>query len=104
MMCRKVPGFKRTRNPECYNIEPDDAVQAYMNGKILKIPIISIITRWFLLTYGYIKRLSLEAYSRPRANGIIAINIREGDSLIEALLPMGIKISFCRSKVAVVVS
>ena len=38
---------------------------------------------------GIIKKTSLEAYSRPRQNGINAINIREGDSLLEAQLTNG---------------
>ena len=38
---------------------------------------------------GVIKKTSLEAYSRPRKNGIIAINIREGDELLEAKLTSG---------------
>ncbi len=38
---------------------------------------------------GVIKKTSLAAYSRPRANGIIAINVREGDELIEASLTNG---------------
>jgi len=38
---------------------------------------------------GTIKKTSLEAYSRPRTNGINAINVREGDELIEALLTSG---------------
>ena len=38
---------------------------------------------------GVIKKTTLEAYSRPRANGIIAINVREGDRLLEAVLTNG---------------
>ena len=38
---------------------------------------------------GIIKKTTLEEYSRPRANGIIAINVREGDSLLEAKLTNG---------------
>jgi DNA gyrase subunit A len=38
---------------------------------------------------GVIKKTTLEAYSRPRANGIIAINVREGDELLEAKLTNG---------------
>ncbi|NMB37368.1 MAG: DNA gyrase subunit A [Bacteroidales bacterium] len=74
------------------NIEPDDAVQAYMNVENLEDSdyinnnYVVLATRM-----GTIKKTSLEAYSRPRANGIIAINIREGDSLIEALLTDGNK-------------
>src|SRR5690606_5007180 len=38
---------------------------------------------------GIIKKTTLEAYSRPRANGIIAVGIREGDQLLEAKLTTG---------------
>ena len=38
---------------------------------------------------GIIKKTTLEAYSRPRANGVIAVNVREGDELIEAILTDG---------------
>ncbi len=69
------------------NIEPDDAVQAYMN--VENLDDYDYINNHYVVLAtrkGTIKKTSLEAYSRPRANGIIAINIREDDSLIEALL------------------
>jgi DNA gyrase subunit A len=74
------------------NIEPDDAVQAYMNVENLDDS--DYINNHYVVLAtrtGTIKKTSLEAYSRPRANGIIAINIREDDSLIEALLTDGKK-------------
>ena len=43
----------------------------------------------FATTRGLIKKTSVEAFSRPRSNGIIAINIKEGDSLLEAKLTNG---------------
>jgi DNA gyrase subunit A len=49
-----------------------------------------IITSYILCTKeGIIKKTTLEAYSRPRANGINAITIREGDVLLEAALTSG---------------
>ena len=72
------------------SIEPDDKVKAYINVRDLKTPefienhYIVMITR-----NGTIKKTSLEAYSRPRTNGINAINIREDDELIEAMLTSG---------------
>jgi DNA gyrase subunit A len=74
------------------NIEPDDAVQAYMNVENLDDS--DYINNHYVVLAtrkGTIKKTSLEAYSRPRANGIIAINVREDDSLIEALLTDGKK-------------
>jgi DNA gyrase subunit A len=67
------------------NIEPDDKVRAFINIKDLKDE--EYIQNNFIILAtkkGVIKKTSLEAYSRPRQNGIIAINIREGDSLLEA--------------------
>ena len=74
------------------NIEPEDAVQAYMNVENLEDS--DYINNYYVVLAtrkGTIKKTSLEAYSRPRANGIIAINVREDDSLIEALLTDGEK-------------
>lgn len=72
------------------NIPPDDKVKACINIKGLEDEeyinnnFITMATR-----NGTIKKTSLEAYSRPRQNGINAINIGEGDSLIEARLTNG---------------
>jgi len=72
------------------NIEQDDYVRSYMNVKnlsdedYLKNNYIVLCTK-----KGIIKKTSLEAYSRPRQNGINAINIREDDSLLEAKLTNG---------------
>ena len=71
-------------------IEPDDAVRAYVNVKTLKDEefinnnYIMMVTR-----KGVVKKTSLEAYSRPRTNGVNAINIREDDELLEAILTNG---------------
>ncbi len=67
------------------NIEPDDKVKAFINIKDLKDEEYTKNNFIILASKkGVIKKTSLEAYSRPRQNGIIAINIREGDSLLEA--------------------
>ncbi|HPK30574.1 MAG TPA: DNA gyrase subunit A [Bacteroidales bacterium] len=74
------------------NIEPEDAVQAYMNVENLDDS--DYINNHYVVLAtrkGTIKKTSLEAYSRPRANGIIAINVRDDDALIEALLTDGEK-------------
>jgi DNA gyrase subunit A len=72
------------------NIEPDDKVKAYINVANLKDT--EYIKNNFIILCtrkGIIKKTSLEAYSRPRTNGINAISIRENDELIEARLTGG---------------
>ncbi len=72
------------------NIEPDDKVRAFINVKNLKDE--EYISSNFIILAtkkGTIKKTSLEAYSRPRQNGINAITINEGDQLLEAKLTQG---------------
>jgi DNA gyrase subunit A len=72
------------------NIEPDDKVMAYMNVK--KLDDKEYINSNFIIMAtqkGIIKKTKLEAYSRPRQNGVNAITIREGDQLLEARLTGG---------------
>ncbi len=71
-------------------IEPDDSVRAYLNVKTLKDE--EFINNNYILMVtrqGVVKKTSLEAYSRPRTNGVNAINIREDDELLEAILTNG---------------
>ncbi len=71
-------------------IAPDDKVKAYVNTKDLKDE--EYINNNYIILCtkkGTIKKTSLEAYSRPRQNGINAINIKEGDELLEARLTNG---------------
>ncbi|MBP3482246.1 MAG: DNA gyrase subunit A [Alistipes sp.] len=71
-------------------IEPDDKVRAYINVK--KLNDAEYVDNNYIIMCtknGTIKKTKLEAYSRPRANGVNAIVIREGDSLIEAKLTSG---------------
>ncbi len=71
-------------------IEPDDSVRAYLNVKTLKDE--EFINNNFIMMVtrqGVVKKTSLEAYSRPRQNGVNAINIREDDELLEAILTNG---------------
>ena len=72
------------------NLPSDDKVKAYLNVKNLKDEdylnnnsIIMVTKR------GIVKKTSLEAYSRPRANGINAITVRDGDELLQACLTDG---------------
>lgn len=72
------------------NIEPDDKVCAYLNVNDLKDE--EYINNNYIVLgtkCGVVKKTTLEAYSRPRANGVNAITIKEGDELLEAILTDG---------------
>ena len=72
------------------SLEPDDNVRAFINVKNLSDE--SYINNNFIVlcsTKGIIKKTSLEAYSRPRVNGVNAITVREGDELLEARMTNG---------------
>jgi DNA gyrase subunit A len=72
------------------NLEPDDNVRAFINVKNLNDE--EYINNNFIVlcsTKGIIKKTSLEAYSRPRTNGVNAITVREGDELLEARMTNG---------------
>lgn len=72
------------------NIEPDDSVRAFINVKNLNDE--DYINNNYIVlctTKGIIKKTSLEAYSRPRSNGVNAITVREGDELLEARMTNG---------------
>jgi DNA gyrase subunit A len=72
------------------NIEPGDSVRAVLNLKSIEDP--EYINNTFVILCtekGIIKKTSLEAYSRPRANGITAITVHEGDRLLDAAITNG---------------
>lgn len=72
------------------NIEPDDKVKAYVNVQSLSDE--EYINSHYIVLCtknGIVKKTSLESYSRPRTKGIIALGIREGDELINAVLTNG---------------
>lgn len=72
------------------NIPKDEKIKAYIKVKNLKDQEYLENNYIVMCTKkGTIKKTSLEAYSRPRANGINAINISEGDQLLEATLTSG---------------
>ncbi len=71
-------------------IEPDDKVRAYINVK--RLDDAEYVNNNYIIMCtkdGTIKKTKLEAYSRPRQNGVNAIVIREGDQLLEAKLTSG---------------
>ena len=72
------------------NIELEDKVCAYINVETLSDE--EYIRNNYIVLgtkRGVVKKTSLEAYSRPRANGVNAITVREGDELLEAILTNG---------------
>lgn len=72
------------------NIPKDEKIKAYI--KVINLKDQEYLENNFIIMctkLGTIKKTSLEAYSRPRANGINAININEGDQLLEANLTSG---------------
>lgn len=72
------------------NIETDDKIKAYILTHDLKNEEYTSNTFLVMVTQkGTVKKTSLEAYSRPRANGINAINVKEGDTLVSASLTSG---------------
>ncbi len=72
------------------NIEPDDKIKTYLNVKNLKDEEY-VNSNYIVLgtKRGIIKKTSLEAYSRPRTNGVIAITVRDGDELLDAVMTNG---------------
>ena len=90
----EVPeGAKNTKGraiQNLINIPKDDKIKAFINIKNLNDE--EYINNNFIILCtkdGIIKKTSVEAYSRPRSNGISAITIREGDVLLEAALTNG---------------
>ena len=71
-------------------IEADDKVKAYINVRNLKDEEF-INNNYIMLATkrGIIKKTSLEAYSRPRTNGVNAVTVKEGDELLEAVMTNG---------------
>ena len=72
------------------NLQPGDKVKAYI--RVHDLADENYLNNNFIVMCtkkGVIKKTTLEAYSRPRQNGIIAINVREGDTLLEAVMTDG---------------
>jgi DNA gyrase subunit A len=72
------------------NIEPDDKIKAYIRTNNLKdVDYVNQMSVVMVTKNGTIKKTSLEAYSRPRVNGVNAIEIRDNDQLLGAYLTNG---------------
>ena len=86
-------GAKATKGRPIQNlisIPPGDKIKAYLNVNNLKDPEYLNNNSIIMVTKkGTVKKTTLEAYSRPRTNGINAITVREGDELLQANLTDG---------------
>ncbi len=72
------------------NIDQDDSIKAFINVEDIKSEEYTDGKYIIMCTKkGVVKKTKLEAYSRPRTNGINAITVREGDTLLEAKLTNG---------------
>ena len=73
------------------NIEPDDSIKAFLRlrGSLDDQEFINSHYVVFATKNGLIKKTSLEAYSRPRANGVMAINVLDGDEVVGVRLTNG---------------
>ena len=94
LKCYEIPegdkNFKGRAIQNMLNIESDDSVNALLrlrgldDEEFVKSHYVVFATK-----DGTVKKTSLEAYSRPRANGVIAINIAEGDEVVDVRLTNG---------------
>lgn len=94
LKCYEIPeGNKNSKGraiQNLLNIEKDDSVNAFLRLKGLdNQEFINSHYVVFATKMGVIKKTLLEAYSRPRANGVIAINIQEGDEVVGVRLTNG---------------
>lgn len=94
LKCYNIPeGTKDSKGraiQNLLNIEPDDGLNAILRLKGLDDEeFVNSHNVVFATKNGTIKKTSLEAYSRPRANGVIAINIAEGDEVVDVRLTNG---------------
>ena len=74
------------------NIEPDDAVNAFLRLRGRGLEDEEFVQSHYVVfatKNGTVKKTSLKEYSRPRANGVIAINIVEGDEVVDVRLTNG---------------
>jgi DNA gyrase subunit A len=92
--CYEIPeGDKNSKGraiQNMLNIEPDDAINAVL--RIKKFDDEEFVNSHYVMfatKQGIVKKTCLEAYSRPRTNGVIAININEGDEVVSVRLTNG---------------
>ena len=96
LKCYEIPEGDRTSKGRAIqnllNIEPDDSVNNILRLRGRGLENEEFINSHYIVfctKNGTVKKTSLEAYSRPRANGVIAINIEEGDEVVDVRLTNG---------------
>lgn len=94
LKCYEIPEGDRNSKGRAIqnllNIESDDQVNAFLRLRgLTDSEFINNHYVIFATKNGTVKKTSLEAYSRPRANGVIAINITEGDEVVDVRLTNG---------------
>lgn len=95
LKCYEIPeGAKNSKGraiQNLLNIEADDSIKAFLRlrGSLCDEEFINSHYVVFATKNGLIKKTSLEAYSRPRANGVIAINVLDGDEVVGVRLTNG---------------
>lgn len=94
LKCYEIPEGDRSSKGRAIqnllNIESDDQVNAFLRLRgLTDSEFINSHYVIFATKNGTVKKTSLEAYSRPRANGVIAINIAEGDEVVDVRLTNG---------------
>ena len=96
LKCYEIPEGDRNSKGRAIqnmlNIESDDAVNACMRLRNKGLEDADFVNSHYVVfatKNGTVKKTSLEAYSRPRANGVIAINIMEGDEVVDVRLTNG---------------
>ncbi len=95
LKCYEIPeGAKNSKGraiQNLLNIDNDDSIKAFLRlrGSLDDDKFINSHYVVFATKNGLIKKTSLEAYSRPRANGVIAINVLEGDEVVGVRLTNG---------------
>ena len=94
LKCYEIPEGDRNSKGRAIqnllNIESDDQVNAFLRLRgLTDSEFINNHYVIFATKNGTVKKTSLEAYSRPRANGVIAINIAEGDEVVDVRLTNG---------------
>ncbi|MCI6672267.1 MAG: DNA gyrase subunit A [Prevotella sp.] len=94
MKCYDIPeGDKTSKGRAIQNmlaLDPDDSVNAFLRIRGLEDDaFIDSHNVVFVTKRGLVKKTSLRAYSRPRTNGVIAININEGDEVVDVRLTNG---------------
>ncbi len=95
LKCYEIPeGAKNSKGraiQNLLNIEPDDSIKAFLRlrGSLDDQEFINSHYVVFATKNGLIKKTSLEAYSRPRSNGVMAINVLDGDEVVGVRLTNG---------------